>query len=263
MIKLVPKVERMIAYMPLFGTAAVLVIQNFFQDFLKVIGLNAAIAAMALSFILLIWHLEGRIRKFELAFEGLQKEVVNLSQGQAGAREGSEKNFAVQPLSKAFDEASSITPRVDILRVYAASGIQMINFLQHSGIKVKNCKILLHAPKDEKDNYRLQSSLQSWKVAVMEGRIGNLEIRRYESLPTQYEAIFDSAYLISGLFHPNPEQSSGVTVRNSVSVHNGSISGVRIISEHMDRFDRMFEFHKGHRGEYKWKTDDFSDDVSK
>ena len=55
---------------------------------------------------------------------------------------------------------------------------------------------------------QIESQLRSWKAAVTNGQIKQLEVRRYKFFPTQYTAIFDLKFLIDGLFHPNSAQPS-------------------------------------------------------
>ena len=74
--------ERIAAYIPLFGTSVILLVQNFMQGFLAGMKINAAIATLALSFILLAWYLESRIQRFETVFGELKTAVDSLAQEQ-------------------------------------------------------------------------------------------------------------------------------------------------------------------------------------
>src|SRR3954447_3751751 len=135
-------VERLAAYLPIVGTAGVLIIQNFFPDFLKSVTPNLAIGAMALSFILLAWYLEGRIERFENGFVELKSSVQNLAEEQPRLLGEASSNYQLMELSGAFREAYRVRPQVSHLRIFALSGSQMSVFLQHSGIVVERCSLM-------------------------------------------------------------------------------------------------------------------------
>ncbi|MGW7242971.1 hypothetical protein [Streptomyces sp. NPDC054804] len=234
--------ERIAAYIPLFGTAVILLVQNFMQGFLTSIKINAAIATLALAFILLAWYLESRIQRFEKAFDELKDAVGNLAREQPRLLGEASSNFEIRPISAAFQVAATLTPSVGVLRLHALSGVQMSSFLQHSGIAVEKCQLLVYLPPAEEADFvtQIESHLRSWKAAVTNGQIKQLEVRRYRFFPTQYTAIFDSKFLIDGLFHPNPDEPAKATVRDPLTVHAQSLSGARLVSEYIDRFDRLF-----------------------
>ncbi|MCX5007780.1 hypothetical protein OHB05_34920 [Streptomyces sp. NBC_00638] len=236
------RVERMTAYVPLIGTALILIIQNFFQGFLESLTLNICISAMAFSIALLLWYLEGKIQKFERAFQDVRVSIEDLARDQPRLLGEASSNFQIAPISAAFITAATLSPRVDVLRIYSLSSVQMSNFLQHSGIRVNECRLMIYKPPDENGLFaqQIEAAIQAWRASVTAGRIRRLEIRRYDFFPTQYEAIFDASFFIAGLFHPDPVEISGAAVRDPLTVHAQSLSGARIISDSVDRYDRLF-----------------------
>jgi hypothetical protein len=90
-------------------------------------------------------------------------------------------------------------------------------------------------------NSQLDAAVLDWKALAGQGLIGSLEIGRYDFCPLEYEAILDSSFLIHGLYHPSAAESYGVRVRSPIAVHAQSSSGAEMISEHIKRFDYMFE----------------------
>lgn len=237
------KYERLAVYIPLAGTAIILVIQNFFQGFLKDLSLNVAIAAISAAIILLIWYLEARVNTLRLSFDKLSGQVEHLAEQQPLLlREGS-SNFQIVTLSEAFRVAASHTPQVQHLRIYSITSAQMVSFLEHSGIIVDRCSLLISKATSGRPlmEGQIEAALQGWRALVENGKIISLEVRRYDFFPTEYEAIFDSAFLVIGLFDPSPAQTSGARVRKPITVHANSQAGASVVSEFVERFDVMFQ----------------------
>src|SRR5207248_4529061 len=128
--------ERLAAYLPLAGTATILVVQNFFQGFLTSFGSNLALATMAISFILVAWHLEGRIGSLTRSVGNLSDRIVHLTLDQPRILAAATSNFQFMPLGDGFKLAADTVGRVDHLRVFAASGSQMHTFIQHNKLRV-------------------------------------------------------------------------------------------------------------------------------
>ena len=239
----VEKYERLAVYIPLAGTALILVIQNFFQGFLRDISLNIAIAAISIAIILLIWYLEAQMNTLRLSFDKLSTQVERLAEQQPLLlREGS-SNFQIVTLGDAFRSAAILAPRVQHLRIYSITSAQMVSFLEHSGIVVDRCSLLISRATSGQPlmEGQIEAALQGWRALVENGKINSLEVRRYDFYPTEYEAIFDSTFLIVGLFDPSPAQTSGARVRNPISVNAHSVAGAKFVSEFVERFDGLFQ----------------------
>jgi len=192
---------------------------------------------------LLIWYFESAVRRQEQEFGRLSAVVERMEAGQQKIAEQVVPNFRQVSLSKAFQIAAGTVPRVGHLRVYAVTSQQIISFLQHSGISAERCSLLIRKPVAGLPlmNSQLEATILDWKALEAQGLIGSLEIRRYDFPPLEYEVMFDSSFLISGLYHPSTAESYGVRVRSPIVVHARSSSGAEMISEHIERFDSLFE----------------------
>lgn len=240
---MVEKFGRLVAYLPLLGTALILVLQDFFKSFLPDFTLGPAVAAMATSIILLIWYFERALRRQEQSLDRLSAAVSRLADEQQKISEQAVPNFRQVSLGEAFQMAAGFVPRVRHLRVYAVTSQQIISFLQHSGITAERCSVLIRKPTAGLPlmKSQLDAVVQDWKVLADQGLVGSLEIRRYDFPPLEYEAIFDSAFLILGLYHPSAAESYGVRVRMPIAIHSQSASGSEMIREYIARFDCLFE----------------------
>lgn len=240
------KYERLLVYLPLVGTALLLILQDFFQGLLKDVRLNIAIAAMAVAIILLVWYLETRINTMNKSFEHLAGQVEKVARQQPKLLREASSILQIVSLGEAFRLASNITPRVQHLRIYSITSAQMVSFLQHSGIVVDRCSLLISQPTQRPlMEAQIEAAIQGWRALVESGTIAHVEIRRYDFFPTEYEAIFDSSFLVVGLFHPSPSETSGARVRDPMVVHGQSAMGTKVVLEYTDRFDRLFQSCEG------------------
>jgi uncharacterized protein YoxC len=236
------KYERLLVYLPLIGTALLLILQDFFQGFLKDIHLSVAIAAMAVAIILLVWYLETRINTMNKSFEQLGGQVDRLAKQQPKLLREASSILQIVPLSEAFRLASDISPKVQHLRIYAITSAQMVSFLQHSGIIVDRCSLLISKSTQRPlMEAQIEAAIQGWRALVETGTIAHVEVKRYDFFPTEYEAIFDSSFLIVGLFHPSLNETSGARVRDPMVVRGQSAAGTKVVLEFLDRFDRLFQ----------------------
>jgi hypothetical protein len=236
--------ERLAAYLPLVGTAVILIVQNFFQSFLTSFGSNLALATIAASFVLVAWHLEGRTGYLTQSVRNLSDQVVRLTEDQPRILATATSNFQFMPLGDGFKLAVDTVGRVDHLRVFAASGSQMHTFIQHNKLRVRRCSLLVQRPSDTTSDYSqtVNIVIDRWKLLVRLGRIDELEVLRYDFQPTEYQCIFDAKFLIHGLFDPNALEDSGLSVRDPIIVVGESLHGSTLIMNYIERYDRLFEF---------------------
>jgi hypothetical protein len=236
--------ERVVAYLPLLGTTIILVIQNFFPKFLSDFNLQLSLATMATSFILITWFLDSRMSKFANGFGLLGERVDALAEQQPRILGAASSNFRLVSLAEGFKSAADSLIRIEHLRVFAASGSQMHTFIQHSRLTIDNCSLLLQRPEDLHSSYAraIDQVIVRWQLLVRIGRIRRLEILRYNFSPTEYQCIFDSQYLIHGLFRPNDYEESGLTVLDPMIVNGEALSGAALIEAYVTRYDTMFEY---------------------
>ncbi len=250
------RLERIAAYLAIVGISSILIIQEFFDQFLQDFTINAAIATMGISFVLVAWYLEGRLQSFDRSFALLSERIERLAEDQPRLIGAATSNFEVRSLSDAFKAATSRGLHVEHLRVYAISSIQIVHFVNHNKLKIDKCSVLVQSShrhpdarqKEISENQAL-SAIHEWRSLVDVGRIRHLEILRYDFHPTEYECIFDDEYLILGLYDSKPAGGySTIGVRDAVTIHAGSLAGARVISEFVERYDTLFLHCRDHYG---------------
>ena len=96
------RLERIAAYLAIVGMSAILIIQEFFNGFLQDLTVNAAIAAMGISFVLVAWYLEGRLQAFDRSFALLSERIIRLTEDQPRLIAAATSNFEVLSLTDAF-----------------------------------------------------------------------------------------------------------------------------------------------------------------
>lgn len=243
--------ERTAAYLPLLGTATILVIQNFFQDFLTGFRFTLALATVAISILLVAWFLEGRIVAYAKSFDELADRVRKLSEEQPKILGAASANFQVVSLGDAFRSAAAISPNVEHLRIFAASSSAMHTLIQHNKITADRCSLLIQRPGPSRQVYAndVSNVIERWKLLVRKGAIRKLTVYRYDFQPTEYQCILDDQILIHGLFDPSPFEDSGVAVRDPMVVTSQSLAGQALIKAFIERFETLFEYSKDSYGE--------------
>jgi hypothetical protein len=249
------RLERIAAYLAVVGTSVILIIKEFFGGFLRDLTVNAAIAAMGISFVLVAWHLEGRLQAFDRSFAHLSERVVRLVDDLPRMIEAAASNFEVLPLSDAFKSATTRGLHVEHMRVYAISSVQIVQFVNHNKLKMDRCSLLVQNVGQHPDARRREFlehqtlvAIHEWRSLVDAGRIGRLEVLRYDFHPTEYECIFDDDYLILGLYDSKIAYHTTIGVRDALTIHAGSLRGARVIAEYVDRYDTLFLHCHDHYG---------------
>jgi len=233
--------ERLAAYVPLVATACILIIQTFFPTFLEDFGTNLALATMTVAFILVAWHLESRVESFRETIKRLQSTIDQFVEDQPRIVADATANFRRMSLGDAFAKAVELAPRVDHLRIYAATGSQMHTFIEHARVRIDRCSLLVQRSHGNPALAAIiETALDRWRLLVTRGKIEQLEILRYDFQPTEYKCIFDRKVLIYGLFDPSPNEDSGVAVRDPMLATDQSLSGAAFVEEYVERFDRLF-----------------------
>jgi hypothetical protein len=241
---MVEKLARLAAYLPLAGTALILILQDFVPGFLSSFTLGPAVASMAASVILLIWYFEAALRRQEQSLDRLSADVSRLAGEQQKIAGQAVPSFQHVSMGEAFQMAAGLVPRVKHLRVYAVTSQQIISFLQHSGITVERCSLLIRKPAADLPLLasQLDAAVADWKALADGGLVDSLQIRRYDFPPLEYEVIFDSAFMILGLYDPSKYNSYGTYVRSPFAIDSRSPAGAEMIREYSDRFDCLFEW---------------------
>jgi hypothetical protein len=242
---MVEKFARLAAYLPLGGTALILILKDFVPGFLSSFTLGPAVASMAVSVVLLTWYFEAALRRQEKTLGRLPTEVARLAgEQQKAVGQAVVPNFQHVSMGEAFQMAAGLAPRVKHLRVYAVTSQQIVSFLQHSGITAERCSLLIRKPTADLPLLasQLDASVAEWKALAGRGLVGSLQIRRYDFPPLDYEVIFDSAFMIMGLYEPSEAHSYGTNVRSPFAIDSRSLAGAEMIAEYSSRFDYLFEW---------------------
>ena len=153
-------------------------------------------------------------------------------------------------LSDCFQVVSTKINYVDELRIHAISTGMIQPLVSSSNFKIKKCKLILRKFSDEEltdDNHkafnsRIQNTINEWKKLQTSGIIQTLEIHRFEFLPTEYHVIFDSKFIISGLYTPNRNSWSSIDVEDPMVINNNTGSGNIFIKNHIKRFDKFITY---------------------
>ncbi len=230
----------------------VLLVQTFVPQTISKLPLEATCAILAGSVLFLIWHVESTLLKSAANLEKMSSAVSLLSSTQAEFID-STKVLNQTTLGTAFSEICGKTHRIGTLRIYAISAQQVLSFLKFFSVHIDECRILLRGfDPGECTNPDFANQIKlvvaDWHRMQREGRISRLEIRHYNFHPTEYEVIFDRENLIQGLYDSDPEDYSGVTVRDPIIVRASSDGAKMVISEFADRFDKLFDICKDHHG---------------
>ncbi len=257
-----PKLTRLLqlmgTYLPLAGTAVVLVISTFDSSLLDEIPASLLLAIMAVSFVFVAVHLEQRLSALQTSVNrldsGLTSSVADLKQAlsdRISALETTHRSYleATTPdlrtssLAEAFDRAVRGRDRIGHLRVYAISSQQVFSFVSNSNLTVDRCSLLIQGfPPDCESDFARHVRLiaREWRRLAGSGRIRELKIRSYDYLPTDYEVLFDSDALILGLFDYAPEDDSKVRLRAANLIDGTSPAAHSLVVEFRDRFDGLF-----------------------
>jgi len=244
--------KRVITYTPLAATVLVLIIQNFFPSFFNDLSFQITSAIIASCTVCLVWHVETHLTKSTQSLGGLETRIHTLETTQETFIQ-SVKSLKQMQLGEAFSVIAKTSPRVEHLRIFAISSLQILSFFKFNDIRADKCQILLRGFEENDTDHQdflnqIKLICSDWQYLHKTNRILELEIRHYDFLPTEYEVIFDNEYLIFGLYDSDPTDYSGVSVRNPVLVDSKTDAGRIMVSEFANRFDNLFKTCETHHG---------------
>jgi hypothetical protein len=214
--------------------------------------IEALTAILAGSVVFLVWHLEVALERTKGSLSKLDMRVAELEATQARFIEAT-NSLSQGRLGRVFGEVASRSPRVGFLRVYAISSQQILSFVKFHDFSIEKCHVLIRGFEEEDTAHadflgQIRLVVADWQRLRAAGRIGELEIRYYDFLPTEYECIFDRESLVLGLYDSDPADYSEVSVRDPILIKGSSDGGRVVISEFVARFDNLFETCKTHHG---------------
>lgn len=251
--------QRIGVYLPLAGTALILLAATFDSNIFHAVPLSLLLAIMTTSFILTVVYLETQLRENSERTLRLHQVISSLEKTQKEYLQATAPALQIASLGQAFQVASLTINHISHLRVYAISSQQVLGFIRFHSFYVDRCSLLIRgfAEDDYKhSDFRKQIELvvKDWRALVREGRIRTLSIRSYDFLPTEYECIFDERCLFLGLFESAPEDYSEVRVRNVAIIENSTPAGRQMINEYIDRYDNFFRICQNHHGPNRYDS---------
>jgi hypothetical protein len=184
----------------------------------------------------------------------LQTKVEVLENAQAEFVRTLRPVIGCYPLAEAFHVAGmKLGKRIEELRVFAISSQQILSFVKHQEFTINRCTLLVRAfsPRDKQHadfQGQIKLVVSDWRRLQQAGVIGELHIRSYDFLPTEYECIFDDSLLVLGLYESDPDDYSEVKVLPPTVVDGSSPAGRQMIELYRTRFDKLFETCAGHHG---------------
>jgi hypothetical protein len=246
-------IEQVSTYLPLIGTAVVLILSTFVEGVLKSIPIAILLAIMATSFVLTAVHLETNLQELRKEVSDMKNKVSGLEATQASYLDALIPETRVMTLAEGFRVGIDKIQRVGHLRIFAISSQQILSFLRFHAFQVERCSILLRSfPEDDAGHADFASQIRlvvkDWYNMKRDGRIANLRIRSYDFFPTEYECIFDSTLMMLGLYDSDPRDYSEVRVRGITLFDGATEPGRNVIREYIERFDTLFEICAQHHG---------------
>jgi hypothetical protein len=116
-------------------------------------------------------------------------------------------NLTCLPLSDAIRACIDGKHDVNEMRIFALTTAQILPIMKGLTFKIATCYILLPrfvghplAPRESKNNTRVEGFVAEWKMLQRQGRITTLEIRYYDHLPSHYCCIFDDSAMLIGTY---------------------------------------------------------------
>lgn len=250
---------RVSAYLPLIGTALILLAATFDANIFQAVPLSLLLAVMTTSFILTVVYLETQLRENSEITSRLQRAVLSMEKTQRQYLDATAPAIQTASLGQAFQLASVTINHISQLRVFAISSQQILGFIRFHSFYIDQCTVLVRGFAEDDDEHRdfrkqIELVVRDWRALERDGRIRHLSIRSYDFFPTEYECIFDKQCLFLGLYESDPEDYSEVRVRDVVVVENSTPAGRQMINEYVERYDRLFAICEGHHGPNRYDS---------
>jgi hypothetical protein len=244
--RLLVLLQRISTYLPLVGTVLILLIATFDSNLFNFVPLSLLLAIMTISFVFTVVYLETQLRESSEAVQKLSDRIHSLEKTQQEYLQSTRPLIQTVTLAQGFEIVISKIRQADHLRIFAISSQQILGFIRFHAVDINRCSLLVREfAKDDRDNrdFRKQIELvvRDWRALERDGRIKNLTVRSYDFFPTEYECIFDDKCMLLGLYDSDPEDYSGVRVRNAVLIENSAQPGRQMIAEYIERFDQLFQ----------------------
>jgi hypothetical protein len=239
-------IDRIVAYLPALAFVLLIPLANFFPNALNALGLQYLFALLGLAMVGIGVQIENRSNRASETMDRLRDSVQKLVDTQTEYLERTRRPVVPSSFAEGFKQQMSLGSRIAKLRVFAISSQQILSFMQFERMQVGECKLLLRAfdPKDQNHkefSNQIALVVRDWNRLASDGKIGHLQIRSYDFLPTEYQVIFDDQTMLAGLYHSEPSDYSEVRVQPPFLVDGSTTDGKAVIDVYRDRFDRLFD----------------------
>jgi hypothetical protein len=142
-------------------------------------------------------------------------------------------------LGECVDEAFKGRKHVKRLRVMATSSEVIEALIASRSTDVGQCDLLLRRYPDSPSSYnrRVDYVIQEWRSLERGGRIGTVNIARYDSVPSEYQIIVDNDAIIFGAYAYSPHEPAEADFLPPSLMHNVSSEAGALIGRFIDAFD--------------------------
>jgi hypothetical protein len=234
------------AYLPLLALVPVLLVGSFYPDLFTHVPLAALVALMAVSFLAVAAHVDTKLTD-------VNDRLSTLEHTQRALVEESTPVLRVVSLGEGFELLRTRIGRVNEMRVFAASSKDIFSFTSFHSFQIQKCHLLVRGfePDDlahHQASIHTHQVISDWRKLQAEGRVGELMVRSYDFLPTEFQVILDNDFMLAGLYSSDPTDYREVTVLDAVLIDGKSAAGEEMILEYTRRFDSLFETCATHHG---------------
>jgi hypothetical protein len=142
-------------------------------------------------------------------------------------------------LGECVDQALKGRKNVGHLRVMATSSEVVEALIASRGTTIGRCDLLLRLYPDGPKSYnaRVDFAIDEWNSLVASGHLRELNIARYDSVPTEYQVIFDDDAIIFGGYVYRPHEPAEAHFSAPSLVHNVSPEARDLIQRFSHAFD--------------------------
>jgi hypothetical protein len=149
-------------------------------------------------------------------------------------------------LNKCFDTIEGSLKHVRHLRIYGNATTNIEPVLANSGITVDRCEVLIresHLDESDDENFdrHIGHMLKQWHELERKARIKELVFGRHDTVPTEWQIIFDDKFIICGLNIPGESDWLGIDILEPILVDDRSVETKLLISKYIQRFDGFFK----------------------
>jgi hypothetical protein len=142
-------------------------------------------------------------------------------------------------LNECITEALGGKDYVKEMRIMATSSEVFQVLIRDCGIRIGTCRLLLRQYPDGPTSYnrRVGDVIHEWEGLKRSGRIQDLDIVRYDSVPFEYQVIVDDRSVVFGAYAYSPSEPVQADFREPNLVHNVSSEASALIARFTKAYD--------------------------